>query len=80
MAAKRRSAASAGSAKAHPRRAERDVRGLLIRVNSAGYRELRQLALDEDRTLQSLAVEALNDLLKSRGLKPVIKNPLRQDD
>jgi hypothetical protein len=77
MAAKRRSAASAGSAKAHPRRAERDVRGLLIRVNSAGYRELRQLALDEDRTLQSLAVEALNDLLKSRGLKPVIKNPLR---
>jgi hypothetical protein len=78
MARKRSSAASARSAKALQGRAE--LRGLLIRVNSAGYRELRQLALDEDRTLQSLAVEALNDLLRSRGLKPVIKNPLRQDD
>jgi hypothetical protein len=80
MARKRPSAGSARAAKAHQGRTERDVRGLLIRVNSAGYRELRQLALDEDRTLQSLAIEALNDLLRSRGLKPVIKNPLRQDD
>jgi hypothetical protein len=80
MAAKRRSAASAGSAKAHPRRAERDVRGLLIRVNADGLRALRQLALDEDTTLQSLAIEALNDLLKKRGAKPAVANPLRQDD
>ena len=80
MTAKRRSAASAGSAKARQGRVERDVRGLLIRVNGAGYRELRQLALDEDTTLQSLAIEALNDLLKKRGAKPVVANPLRQAD
>jgi DNA-binding protein YbaB len=80
MATKRRSAASTRSAKAHQARVERDVRGLLIRVNADGLRALRQLALDEDTTLQSLAIEALNDLLKSRSLKPDIKNPLRQDD
>jgi hypothetical protein len=80
MAPKRRTAAPARSAKGHQAWVERDVRGLLIRVNADGLKALRQLALDEDTTLQSLAIEALNDLLKSRGLKPVIKNPLRQDD
>jgi hypothetical protein len=30
--------------------------------------------------MQSLATEALNNLLKARGLKPVIKNPLHQGD
>jgi hypothetical protein len=64
MARKRGSAASAGPAKAHRARAEPDVRGLLIRVNSEGLRALRQLALDEDTTMQSLATEALNNLLK----------------
>jgi hypothetical protein len=80
MAAKRRSAASVRPAKGHQRRVERDVRGLLIRVNADGLRALRQLALNEDTTLQSLAIEALNDLLKKRGAKPVVANPLRQDD
>jgi hypothetical protein len=79
------------------------LRGLLIRLNGAGYRELRQLALDEDTTLQSLAnkealverqlaldedtttlqslaIEALNDLLKKRGAKPIVANRLREAD
>jgi hypothetical protein len=77
MARKRPSAASARPAKAHRARAEQDVRGLLIRINADGLKALRQLALDEDTTLQSLAIEALNDLLKRRGVKPVIANPLR---
>ena len=80
MARKRRSAASPRAAKAHQARVQRDVRGLLIRINADGLRALRQLALDEDTTLQSLAVEALNDLLKKRGAKPVVTNPLRQAD
>jgi hypothetical protein len=80
MAAKRRSAAGARSAKGHQARVERDVRGLLIRVNADGLRALRQLALNEDTTLQALAVEALNDLLRKHGAKPVVANPLRQDD
>jgi hypothetical protein len=80
MARKHRSAAPARSAKAHQARVEQDVRGLLIRVNADGLRALRQLALDEDTTLQSLAIEALNDLLKKHGAKPIVRNPLRQAD
>ena len=80
MARKRRSAGSARSAKDHQARVERDVRGLLVRLNPDGLRALRQLALDEDTTLQALAIEALNDLLKKRRAKPVVANPLRQAD
>jgi hypothetical protein len=80
MGAKRRSKPSASSARAHQRRVEREVRALLIRLNADGLRALRQLALDEDTTLQSLATEALNNLLKGRGLKSVIKNPLHEGD
>jgi hypothetical protein len=54
----------------------REVRGLLIRMNSEGLRALRQLALDEDRTLQALGIEAFNDLLRKYGAKPSLENPL----
>jgi len=80
MARKSTSAAFTRAAKTPRGRTERDVRGLLVRVNDAGYRALRQLALDEDTTLQSLAVEALNDLLRKHGSKPVVANPLREAD
>jgi hypothetical protein len=75
MAAKRRSGASARS-KADEAPVERDVRGVLIRVNGAGLRALRQLALDQDRSLQSLGVEAFNNLLRKYSYKPVVANPL----
>jgi hypothetical protein len=52
------------------------VRGLLVRVNADGLRALRQLALDEDTTLQALGVEAFNDLLRKHGSRPVVANPL----
>jgi hypothetical protein len=48
---------------------------VLIRVNTAGLRALRQLALDEDRTLQALGIEAFNDLLRKHGSKPVVAEP-----
>lgn len=69
--------ALAGRAK-RGRSTERDgeVRGLLIRMNSEGLRALRQLALDEDRTLQALGIEAFNDLLRKYGAKPAVENPL----
>ena len=35
-----------------------------MRVNPEGLRALRQLALDQDTTLQALMVEAANDLLR----------------
>ena len=80
MARKRPSAASARAAKGHRWQTERHVRGFLVRLNTHGLRALRQLALDEDTTLQSLAVEALNDLLRKHGSKPVVANPLREAD
>jgi hypothetical protein len=76
MARKRPSAASAKAAKAHRDRSEQAVRGLLVRVNADGLRALRQLALDEDTTLQALGIEALNDLLRKHGSRPVVANPL----
>jgi hypothetical protein len=77
LASKRRSAASARAVGANQGGVVRDVRGLLIRVNAAGLRALRQLALDQDRTLQSVGIEALNDVLRKHGAKPIVANPLR---
>jgi hypothetical protein len=51
-------------------------KGLLIRMNVEGWRELRILAAERDTTLNALAIEALNDLLKKRGKEPVVENPL----
>jgi hypothetical protein len=51
-------------------------KGLLIRMNVEGWRELRILAAERDTTLNALAIEALNDLLKRRGKRPAIENPL----
>jgi hypothetical protein len=54
-------------------------KGLLIRMNVEGWRELRILAAERDTTLNALAIEALNDLLKKRGKEPVVENPLADD-
>jgi hypothetical protein len=53
-----------------------ELKGLLIRMNLAGWRELRMLAAERDTTLNALAIEAPNDLLKKRGKQPVVENPL----
>ena len=80
MATKRRSAATARARKTIRAPVERDLRGVLIRVNAAGLRALRQLALNQDRTLQALGIEALNDLLRKHGSKPIVVNPLLETD
>jgi hypothetical protein len=54
-------------------------KGLLIRMNADGWRALRILAAERDTTLNALAIEALNDLLKKRGKPPVVENPLSVD-
>jgi hypothetical protein len=59
-----------------PKRDPGSFKGLLIRMNLAGWRELRILAAERDTTLNALAIEALNDLLKKRGKEPVVENPL----
>jgi hypothetical protein len=55
-------------------------KGLLVRMNLDGWRELRILAAERDTTLNALAVEAFNDLLKKRGKQPVVQNPLASED
>jgi hypothetical protein len=51
-------------------------KGLLIRMNLEGWRSLRILAAETDATLNALAIEALNDLLKKHGKKQTVENPL----
>lgn len=51
-------------------------KGLLIRMNVDGWRSLRILAAETDNTLNALAIEALNDLLKKHGKKQTVANPL----
>lgn len=42
-------------------------KGVLIHVSHAMSKQLRQLALDEDTTVQALGHEALENLLTQRG-------------
>ena len=81
MAAKRKAAGrkpakEKSSPAAAAESADRRFRGVLIRVDAAGLRELRLLAVHLDRRLQSLGIEALNDLLEKYGRKPAVRNPL----
>ena len=50
-------------------------RGVLTQVNPEGLKALRFSALENDTTLQALAIEAFNDLLKKYGKRPMVKNP-----
>jgi hypothetical protein len=54
-------------------------RGIVTRVNPEGLKALRILAVEQDRTLQSLAIEALNDLLVKYGQTRIVKHPLLED-
>jgi hypothetical protein len=47
------------------------ARGILTRINPEGLKALRQLALDQDTTVQALMIEAANDLLRKYKRRPV---------
>jgi hypothetical protein len=49
---------------------------VLTRMSPDGWRALRRLALEEDTTLNALAIEAFNDLLRKYGKKASVENPL----
>ncbi|WP_347882387.1 ribbon-helix-helix domain-containing protein [Bradyrhizobium sp. SSUT18] len=49
-------------------------------MNPEGWRALRILAAESDTTLNALAIEAFNDLLRKRHKRPVVANPLLDDD
>ena len=48
----------------------------MTRMNADGWRTLRILAAEQDTTLNALAIEAFNDLLKKYGKKALVENPL----
>jgi hypothetical protein len=49
---------------------------VLTRMSLDGWRALRMLAVEENTTLNALAVEAFNDLLRKYGKKASVENPL----
>jgi predicted HicB family RNase H-like nuclease len=48
----------------------------MVRVNLEVWRALKVLAAETDTTLNALAVEAFNDLLKKRSKRQLVENPL----
>jgi hypothetical protein len=54
-------------------------RNIVTQVNPEGLKALRILAIEQDRTLQSLAIEALNDLLVKYGQARIVKHPLLEE-
>ena len=58
---------------APPAAGPRDFKTMMCRVNRAGWQEMSRLAIDEDRNLEDLLIEACNDLLVKKGFSPVIE-------
>jgi hypothetical protein len=54
-------------------------KAILTRLNADGWRALRLLAAERDTTLNALAVEAFNDLLRKYGKQATVENPLLPD-
>jgi hypothetical protein len=53
---------------------------ILTRMSLDGWRALRMLAVENDTTLNALAIEAFNDLLKKYGKRAVTENPLHDKE
>jgi hypothetical protein len=51
-------------------------KSVLVRINLGGWRALKILAAEQETTLNALAVEAFNDLLKKHGKRQNVENPL----
>ncbi len=54
-------------------------KSVLVRINIDGWRALKVLAIEQETTLNALAVEAFNDLLKKHGKRSIVENPLLDD-
>jgi hypothetical protein len=51
-------------------------KSVLVRINNEGWKALKVLAIEQESTLNALAVEAFNDLLKKHGKRQNVENPL----
>jgi hypothetical protein len=70
----------ASSPRAPAAEGPRDFKTMMCRVNRAGWQEMSRLAIDRDRNLEDLIIEACNDLLVREGFSPVIekRSPTRR--
>jgi hypothetical protein len=50
-------------------------RYMQVRINEDGWEELQNLRIAQRRSVQALAIEALNDLLAKYGRHQVVKGP-----
>jgi hypothetical protein len=66
-----------GKAKAAQASAPVAGRAIITRINPEGLKALRQLALDQDTTVQALMIEAANDLLRKYRRRPVAQTAPR---
>jgi hypothetical protein len=64
------------SARAATRSRPGAFKSVLVRINIEGWRALKVLAAEQEATLNALAVEAFNDLLKKHGKRQSVENPL----
>jgi hypothetical protein len=46
-------------------------KGILVRARPEAWKELKRVAIDQERTLQDVMTEAINDVLKKYGKPPI---------
>lgn len=56
-----------------PRRAAPDLKTVQVRINKQGWKALRDLAADNETSLEALMVEALNDVLLKNQRPPIVQ-------
>jgi hypothetical protein len=74
MAGKKPAAAKKG-AKVPPA-----MKYLQTRLTESSWKELKMLSIETGESLQTLVVEALNDLMEKSGKKPVIAGPAEDEN
>ena len=66
-------AAESVSAEMIPTAGPADLKTMQVRVNRAGWLEMSRLAQDRDMPLETLMVEAFNDVLTKHRKPPVVE-------
>ena len=63
---------TAGEQQAGRRKTQPDGRkGILVRARPEAWKALKLVALDQDKTLQDVMIEAINDVLQKHGKPPI---------
>ncbi|MBQ0820716.1 hypothetical protein KBI52_10915 [Microvirga sp. HBU67558] len=64
--------ATVGEQQPGRRKSQPDGRkGILVRARPEAWKALKLVALDQDKTLQDVMIEAINDVLQKHGKPPI---------